>query len=277
MPSYCGILRNCRFLIGAREKPQLAVSAPSLEQPLCYRRGSERGGSNYRAATVRERKYPRFFPAFSIGVVALSLFALSGCSKQVEKEAQPVTPVQVTAVKLDSIRRITAADGVLFPKNQANVMPKVSAPVRKFYINRGDHVREGQLLATLENRDLVAAAAESKGQYEQADANFRVTSAATVPEQVITARANVQASQQALDAAQKLLESRTNLFREGALQRKLEDEARDAYAQAKKEFETAQKHWRRLESVGNQEASKGASAQAEACKGHYQAAQAQVS
>ena len=212
-----------------------------------------------------------------ISAIALFLAALAGCSKKEEKDPQPVTPVQVTAVKLDSIRRITAADGALFPKNQANVMPKVSAPVRKFYVNRGDHVREGQLLATLENRDLVAAAAESKGQYEQAESNFRATSSATVPEQVITSKANVQAAQQALDAAQKLVESRTNLFREGALPRKQVDEAQVAYAQAKSQFDTAQEHLRGLESVGKQETIKGAAAQAEAARGHYQAAQAQVS
>jgi hypothetical protein len=32
-------------------------------------------------------------------------------------------------------------------------------------VNRGDPVREGQLLAVLENRDLVATTLEAKGQY----------------------------------------------------------------------------------------------------------------
>ena len=50
-------------------------------------------------------------------------------------------------------------------------MPKISAPVSKFYVNRGDHVKAGQLLATLENRDLVAAAAAAKAQLDQAEAN----------------------------------------------------------------------------------------------------------
>jgi multidrug efflux pump subunit AcrA (membrane-fusion protein) len=257
-------------LTGAGEKPQVPAKnrrGPALQRAV-IRAGYFEG--SYRAATVREL-FRR------LAVIALCLVVLAGCSKKEAAEAQPVAPVQVTTVKLDSIRRLTAADGVLFPQNQANVMPKVSAPVRKFYVNRGDHVREGQLLATLENRDLVAAAAESKGQYEQAESNFRVTSAATVPEQVITAKANVQAAQQALDAAQKLLESRTNLFREGALPRKQVDEAQVAYAQAKSQYDTALEHLRALESVGKQETIKGAAAQAEAAKGHYQAAQAQVS
>src|SRR5690242_4750678 len=127
-------------------------------------------------------------------LVVGSLLALGGCSKKEEKEAEPIVPVQVAAVRQDSIRRIVTADAVLFPQNQASVVPKVSAPVRKFYVNRGDHVHEGQLLAVLENRDLSAAAMESKGLYEQAEANYRATSAASLPEQVTTAQANLQAA-----------------------------------------------------------------------------------
>ena len=39
------------------------------------------------------------------------------------------------------------------------MIPKISAPIREFYVNPGRHVRKGQLLAELENRDLAAAAA----------------------------------------------------------------------------------------------------------------------
>ncbi len=70
--------------------------------------------------------------------------------------------MQVTAARSDSIRRIVEADGILYPRNQASVVPKISAPVRTFYVNRGDHVREGQLLALLENRDLAAGAKKAR-------------------------------------------------------------------------------------------------------------------
>ena len=40
--------------------------------------------------------------------------------------------------------------------------PKISAPVKRMLVNRGDHVRAGQLLAELESGDLAAAAEESK-------------------------------------------------------------------------------------------------------------------
>src|SRR5947209_1631073 len=100
-----------------------------------------------------------------------SLLLMSGCAKKEVKEAEPIVPVQVTAVRQDSIRRIVIADAVLFARDWSNVMPKISAPVRKFYVNRGDHVAQGQLIAELESSDLRAATVEGKGQLDQAEAN----------------------------------------------------------------------------------------------------------
>ena len=215
-------------------------------------------------------------PQTSKWFLPVCLLALAGCAKKEEKEAEPVVPVQVTAVRQDSIRRIVTADAVLYPHNQASVTPKVSAPVRKFHVNRGDHVKEGQLLAVLENRDLSAAALESKGLYEQAAANYRATSSASVPEQVTTAQGSLQAAKEALDAAKKLLESREQLFRENALARRQVDEAQVGYAQARSQFETAQEHLKALQSVGKQEQLKAAKAQADAAEAHYGGAQAQL-
>ena len=113
----------------------------------------------------------------------------------------------------------------LFPRDQASVMPKITAPVQKFYVNRGDHVKQGQLLAVLENRDLTAAAAEAKGALAQAESNLRTTQGAVVPEAVVKAQTDVDAARQARDAAKKVLDSREQLFEEGALARRQVDES----------------------------------------------------
>ena len=205
------------------------------------------------------------------------LITLAGCAKKDEKEAEPVVPVQVTVAKLESIRRIVTSDAVLYPRNQASVVPKISAPVKKFYVNRGDHVKEGQLLAVLENRDLAAAAMESKGMAEQAEASYQVTSAASSPEELTKSKGDLQTAKQSVDAAQKVLESRQKLYSEGALARRQVDEAQVAYIQARGQYETAQEHLNALQKVSQQEQIKGAAAQAAAAKAHYQGAEAQLS
>src|SRR5437016_13133226 len=101
---------------------------------------------------------------------------LAACSKVAEKETEQVFPVQVTKVETGSIQRIVVADAVLSPKTQSAVMPKISAPVRSFKVNRGDHVSAGQLVAELESKDLAAPAADTKRAMEQAQAPCTVVS-----------------------------------------------------------------------------------------------------
>src|ERR1035441_9297835 len=72
-------------------------------------------------------------------LLLIPLLLLSGCSKKEEKEAEAPAPVQVTAVTQDTIRRIVAGDGMLFPRDQAGVTPKIASPVQRFLVQRGDH------------------------------------------------------------------------------------------------------------------------------------------
>src|SRR5438105_15722568 len=133
-------------------------------------------------------------------VCAMLSVTLAGCGKKEKAtEKEVVVPVRVAPAILGSIHNVVTAEAVLYPRDQANIMPKVSAPVRRFLVNRGDHVRQGQLLAELENRDLVGSAVASKGQYAQAEANYRSTASASVPEQVTKAQTDVDAARQALD------------------------------------------------------------------------------
>jgi multidrug efflux pump subunit AcrA (membrane-fusion protein) len=204
------------------------------------------------------------------------LLLTSACKEKEEKEVEAPAPVQVTAVTQDTVRRIVAGDGVLFPQDQASVTPKIQAPVQKFYVNRGDHVKAGQLLATLENRDLTAQAAESKGAVDQAESNLRTTRGASVPEALVKARTDVDADRQAAEAAKKVMDSREQLFQQGALAQRQVDEARVAYVQANSQLLSAQEHLRALEAVAKDEQIKTATAQVDSAKSHMQSLEAQV-
>src|SRR6185437_1783253 len=101
-------------------------------------------------------------PAFAF--VAIATILSLGCNKQ---EATPTPEVYVQAVHpiLGSISEQITADATLAPLAQAAISPKVTAPVKKFYVQRGSHVNAGQLLLSLENSDLEGAALDNKGAY----------------------------------------------------------------------------------------------------------------
>ncbi len=214
-------------------------------------------------------------------VIFLTLL-LADCSKKNTAEigadeATAAAPVQIAPVKRTAIHSYITAEAILYPLRQATITPKINAPVARFLVQRGDHVREGQLLATLEDRDLVAAAQESKQLYDQAQAAYQNTSAATMPDDLTKARTDVATAREGLDAARRVYENRESLFRQGALAQKLVDDAKVALVTAQSQFENAQQHLNSLETVGRAEQLKGASAQVAASKAHYESSEAQAS
>jgi RND family efflux transporter MFP subunit len=200
-----------------------------------------------------------------------------GCARKEEAEVEAPAPVQVTGVTQEPIRRIVAGDGVLFALGQSGVMPNISKPVVKFYVNRGDHVKEGQLVATLESRDLKAAVDNAKAQVNQAALNVHSVELATVPESVVKAQADVQSDTEQLDAAKRLLDSQQKLFEQGALAGRRVDEARVAFASAKAQLEGATEHLRALNAVSKEDQISTAKAQLQAANAQLAAAEAQLS
>jgi multidrug efflux pump subunit AcrA (membrane-fusion protein) len=204
---------------------------------------------------------------------------LAGCSKEADtaKDAPSVPVVQLAEVKAESIDRGLTVEGVLRALDQSAVTPKISAPVSKFLVNRGDHVRAGQLIAVLEGKDLMAAVADAKGTMDQAAATLHNTEAGTVPDEVIKAQTDVLAAKETMDAAKKVVDSRTELLKQGAIARKSVDDANVAYVTAKSAYDVATKHLESVETVARHEEVKVATGGYQSAKGKYENAQAQLS
>ncbi len=184
--------------------------------------------------------------------------------------------VQTAVAQQGPIQQIIHAEAILYPKNQAAITPKITAPVRRFYVNRGSHVHSGQLLAELENRDLAAAVTDNQGVLQQAQAAYETTTAASLPEDLKKAELDVASAREALDAEQKLYDSRQYLYKEGALPRKELDQAGVSLIQAKAQFQIADQHFAALQSVGKRQTTKSAAGQLASARGKYEGAEAQL-
>src|SRR5579871_4761865 len=210
-------------------------------------------------------------------IVAIAAVAVtSGCSSQ-EADKEPTVSVQVAPVEKTMIERTISAQAILFARQQSAIVPKISAPVQKFMVKRGSAVHEGQLLALLENRDLSAAAQDTKGAYDQAQATYETTTAASLPEEIQKAEADAQQAKQGLDAQEKVFESRQQLFEQGALPRKELDQSRVDLTQARNQYAITKKHLDSLLAVGKQQELKAAAGQLESARGKFLGAQAQLS
>ena len=204
----------------------------------------------------------------------LIVVSLTACSKQ-EAEPQPLVSVQAAPVKQGSISQVITTDAVLFPINEATIVPKIASPVLKAFVARGAKVHQGQLLVTLENKDLLAAAEEKQGNLEQQREAYAIATKTSVPEELQKAQGDAQSAKEALDAAQKVYDSRKTLLDQGAIARKDFDTATVALVQAKAQNEQAQRHLAGLQSIGHEAELKSAAAQLKSSEGIAKGAEAQ--
>jgi HlyD family secretion protein len=209
-------------------------------------------------------------------LLLLALF-FPGCKSASDTEAAPLVTVQAEKPEVGSISEHIMADATFAPLAQAAISPKITAPVRAFYVQRGSKVKVGQLLAILENRDLTAQALDNKGQYNAAQAAYDMQTKAQVPEDYKRAQLDVDQAKAQLQLQEEITASRKKLLDEGAIPGRDYDTAVASLVQTRSAYDTALNHLHSLQNVSRAAALHQAQGQLASAKGKYLGAEAQVS
>ena len=229
---------------------------------------------------------PRLVCARREGSTTIALFAAllmllvargtAGCGGA-EKEKEPVVTVEAVAPEREEISQVVTGEAVVFPVQQSVITPKITSTIREFKVQRGSKVHQGQVLAILENADLTAAAEQSKGEFEQAEATYVTMVGAGLPQEMQKAELDAVAAKAGYEAAQKVYDSRKELFQQGALPRRDLDAAQVSLAQAKTQSDVAERQLADLRRLGEKQALKSAEGQITAAKGKLMGTTAQLS
>lgn len=209
-------------------------------------------------------------------LLAVSLFS-GGCKKKAEEASEASVTVQAEHPTMGPISAEIAADAVLAPVAQAAIAPRISAPVKAELVQRGAIVHNGQLLLTLEDRDLRAAELDSRGSLSQAQAAFTAATLATIPEDVQKAQLDVDQAKANLDVANRTSEERKRLLKEGAIAGRDVDTSIAAAVQAQAAYDSAAKHLANVEKTTRQTSIDSAQGQLTSAQGRLENAEAQVS
>jgi HlyD family secretion protein len=224
-------------------------------------------------ASNRTTRCNHALAAISLGA---SLFLAAGCKKTEEIPA-PEVSVQAVHPHVGSISEQITADATLAPLAQAAISPKITGPVRKFYVQRGSKVKAGQILATLENSDLEAAAIDNKGAYAAAQANYDTATRATAPEDYTKAQLDLAQAKATLDLNQSIVNARSQLLAQGAIPGRDLDTAKATLVQSQSAYDIAKQHLEAVQQVSRKAALESAQGQLASAKGKYLGAQAQLS
>ncbi len=206
---------------------------------------------------------------------ALPMLLASGCRQ--EATPTPQVTVQAQHPQEGPIARHILTDAILAPRAQAAIEPRITAPVQRFYVQRGARVHAGELLATLQNTDLSALVQDNKGAYIAAKANYETTTKAQVPEEMQSAQLALAQARANLDLNRTIVKSRQTLFAQGAIPGRDLDTAKAALVQAQATYDIALQRLKGLESVSHKAALQAAQGQLDSAEGKYRNAQAQLS
>lgn len=217
-------------------------------------------------------------PALRLAGWAAVLVAAAASWAGCKTEKAPAVQVTVQAEHPEraTISERIVSSAVLAPVAQAAIAPKITAPVEKFYVQRGERVHAGQLLVVLENRDLKAAALDNQGAYEAAQAAYATATQAQVPAEMLKAESDLAQASANLDLNRSIVNSRKKLFTEGAIPGRDLDTAEAALVQAQAVYDAAKQNLDAMRAVTHEASLKAARGQLISARGRFNGAEADV-
>jgi len=114
-----------------------------------------------------------------IVLIVLAFLIIYGCRGQTpannksEKEEDPPIPVEVTEVIKGSVSANYSGTATLEAEGEALVVAKVSGVVEKIFVEEGDSVKAGRVLAKLEDEEFIHRLAQVESKLEELDNEFQ--------------------------------------------------------------------------------------------------------
>src|ERR1700732_4528991 len=104
---------------------------------------------------------------------AITLVVLGGGGFGVKAALSPsrtIDPSKIASVERGDLARVVVATGKIQPLSKVEIKSKASGIVKKLYVDYGEHVKAGQLLAELDKIQLEASLRASQANYQAAQA-----------------------------------------------------------------------------------------------------------
>ena len=136
---------------------------------------------------------------------------------------------KLAAVKADP--RVVC-EGIVVPVRYASMSLQVSGVVAELFVQEGEAVKTGQLLARLSSDELQAKAAGAKAGYSREAAGFR-------SQEIVMKKAMAEQASAAMEQARIEYERMENLHEKNAISKQEYDRSRTAWLKAKADWERA--------------------------------------
>src|SRR5262245_1210432 len=179
-------------------------------------------------------------------VIGIAIFALLGAWRMFSEKVNAAPEVQIERVK--SLNAASAPQGVVLnatgyivAAHKIQVAAKVIGKVKWIGVDKGDRVREGDVLVRLEDDEYQAQLQQAKGQLVTLQARLEEALNGSRPEEVAQAVANVESARADLQNAKVTLDRAKSLVAEFVAPRQSLDDAQARYDSALQKVNALQK------------------------------------
>jgi HlyD family secretion protein len=187
----------------------------------------------------QRRNWP--FVAIPAAIIVLLAFLLWPTSKhQAEEEAAPVVSVNVAKAERGSISAEVTALGTITARREATVSSKIAGQIKQMALVRNKPVREGDVIAMLETRDIQAQSAEAAAAVQEARVNLNNLVSGTIPQTRAQDEKAVRDAQANVNNARALVERRERLYDQGGISKKDLEASQLALTTAENDLRLAQ-------------------------------------
>jgi HlyD family secretion protein len=176
------------------------------------------------------------------GVVLLLVLGAASMIWKRASAAPVVDTVKVVSSQITGGRDVVLnATGYIVAAHKIEVAAKVVGKVAWIGVEKGDRVKEGQVLVRLEDEDYRAQLQQTRGQLENLQARLAELEHGSRPEEIATSQANLNQAKADLENARVTLERTGPLTREGVLSKQALDDAEARHRSAIARVDSLQK------------------------------------
>jgi HlyD family secretion protein len=167
-------------------------------------------------------------------ITGITILVLLGAGGFVYGKLNGGTEVETVRVSAPAVASagdhvILNATGYIVAAHKIQVASKVLGRVAWIGVDKGDKVREGQVIVRLEDDEYRAQLQQAKGQLMALEARLAELEAGSRPEEIDRAKAEVEEARANLANARVNLERTQNLSKEGVTSRQALDDAQSRY------------------------------------------------
>ncbi|RCX08088.1 RND family efflux transporter MFP subunit [Anaerobacterium chartisolvens] len=201
-----------------------------------------------------------------IAISVISLTSMTGCGQQAPSSAPVVKNVSALQVSAGSIATSVDYAGKLKPLKEIPVASKLPGTVESVNYDVGMEVREGDILFTIDPKEVQAQYDQSKAAVNSAETNLTLTSESTIAQQILQAEKALAQAQIQYDDAAELYGKMAELYGSNSASRQDMDKSKSAMDAALIQLNTAKNFLELLNNKVGPQSAAVASAQLEQSK-----------